>query len=242
MDEGWQFDHRRGPATSLVASWPQTDRWPGRRRLAQVEVDSPAYILGSTQRDGVVEDLGLLREGHDVVRRRTGGGLVWVRPGDPLWIDLWVPRNDTLFSADVATSFHWLGEVWRDALTGLGLGRPEMIRQRNEVPDSGVGEWCFGSVGPGEVVVANGRKVVGLAQRRTRHGAWFTSAAYRWQPWPSPVGAATGGTDGASRTALGPDQAVGWEELAAIRGGPAVESRDVLEAFGEHLELRTVSL
>ena len=34
---------------------------------------------------------------------------------------------------------------------------------------------CFGGVGAGEVTV-DGRKVVGLAQRRTRHGAWFHGA------------------------------------------------------------------
>ena len=41
---------------------------------------------------------------------------------------------------------------------------------------------CFAGLGPGEVTVA-GRKVVGVAQRRTRHGARFQVAALlRWDP------------------------------------------------------------
>ena len=41
---------------------------------------------------------------------------------------------------------------------------------------------CFAGIGPGEVTV-DGRKVVGLAQRRTRAGALFQCAALlRWDP------------------------------------------------------------
>ncbi|HVW31171.1 MAG TPA: hypothetical protein VHL53_01415, partial [Acidimicrobiia bacterium] len=41
---------------------------------------------------------------------------------------------------------------------------------------------CFAGLGPGEVTIA-GRKVVGLAQRRTREGALFQCCALlRWEP------------------------------------------------------------
>jgi lipoate-protein ligase A len=41
---------------------------------------------------------------------------------------------------------------------------------------------CFGANGPGEVLV-NGRKTVGVAQRRTRDGARFQCIVYdRWDP------------------------------------------------------------
>jgi lipoate-protein ligase A len=44
-------------------------------------------------------------------------------------------------------------------------------------------EWvCFAGLGPGEVTV-EGRKVVGLSQRRTREAALFQCcAARRWEP------------------------------------------------------------
>jgi lipoate-protein ligase A len=41
---------------------------------------------------------------------------------------------------------------------------------------------CFAGLGPGEVTV-DGRKVVGLSQRRTREAALFQCcAALRWEP------------------------------------------------------------
>ncbi|MDQ3757058.1 MAG: hypothetical protein M3394_04340, partial [Actinomycetota bacterium] len=43
---------------------------------------------------------------------------------------------------------------------------------------------CFAGLGPGEVSVG-GRKVVGIAQRRTRFGALFQCAVHRtWDPAP----------------------------------------------------------
>jgi lipoate-protein ligase A len=40
-------------------------------------------------------------------------------------------------------------------------------------------------VGTGEVLDADGRKVVGVSQRRTRNGSWFHSACVRrWDPDP----------------------------------------------------------
>ncbi len=44
---------------------------------------------------------------------------------------------------------------------------------------------CFGAVSNGEVVAADGRKVVGLAQRRVRAGSWFHGACPgMWDPAP----------------------------------------------------------
>jgi lipoate-protein ligase A len=40
---------------------------------------------------------------------------------------------------------------------------------------------CFAAVGPGEVV-RDGAKVLGISQRRTRHGARFQCVAYRSHP------------------------------------------------------------
>ena len=75
-------------------------------------------------------------------------------------------------------------------LAGGGPGRPRShdvgVSSRGVRPteqDRGVHPWatsvCFGGVGTGEVVTADGRKVVGLAQRRNRAGAWFHGACVR---------------------------------------------------------------
>jgi lipoate-protein ligase A len=87
-----------------------------------------------------------------------------------LWVD------------DVRSSMHWVGNVWLDALTQVGM---EGCRV-HEGPMTGgaLGELvCFAGVGPGEVVHASGAKLVGIAQRRTREHARFQcTALLRWVP------------------------------------------------------------
>ena len=72
------------------------------------------------------------------------------------------------------------GDVWSTVLAGLGL-----VADVHRGPLVG-GAWseavCFAGRGPGEVSV-DGRKVVGISQRRTREGAWFQCAALlEWRP------------------------------------------------------------
>jgi lipoate-protein ligase A len=139
----------------------------------------PALVLGSTQ------PLETARPGLDVavVRRRTGGGAVWVAPGDPVWVDVVVPAGDPLWDDDVARAFWWLGEAWAAAVRDLGLGSVEV--HRGPMLRSPLSRLvCFAGVGAGEVL-AGGRKVVGIAQRRTRQGALFQCAVPKvWDPAP----------------------------------------------------------
>ena len=118
-----------------------------------------------------------------LARRRGGGGAVYLEPGDPLWLDAWVPRDDPLWRFDVTQAAAWVGEWWVDALSGLGLGAFEVHGGR--VVPGALGELvCFAGRGPGEVF-HRGRKVVGLSQWRAREGALFSSCAYgRWDPVP----------------------------------------------------------
>jgi lipoate-protein ligase A len=132
-------------------------------------VPGPALVLGSGQPDSVVDVAAAASAGVEVTRRRSGGGAVLLGP-DTLWLDVVVPAADPLWDADVRLSFHWLGEVWAAALHRLGVAA--------EVHKGGMvtNEWsrlvCFAGLGPGEVVV-DGRKAVGLSQRRTRGGSLF---------------------------------------------------------------------
>ncbi|MBV8303336.1 MAG: lipoate--protein ligase family protein, partial [Acidimicrobiia bacterium] len=140
-----------------------------------VEVTAPALVLGSTQPAVAVADRGI-----PVVRRRSGGGAVLVGPGELLWVEVLLPAGDRLWDDDVGRSFHWLGQVWVEALAAVGVDSAWHHGPMICTP------WCravcFAGTGPGEVVV-DGRKVVGMAQRRTRAGALFQSAALlRWDP------------------------------------------------------------
>lgn len=138
-----------------------------------VEVTAPALVLGSTQ--PAVEERDV-----PVVRRRTGGGAVLVRPGDQLWVDVLLPAGDPLWEDDVSRSFHWLGQAWVDALAAAGVS--SSWHKGPMVCTPWCRQVCFAGIGSGEVTV-DGRKVVGLAQRRTRAGALFQCAALlQWDP------------------------------------------------------------
>ena len=114
--------------------------------------------------------------GIEVCRRRSGGGLVFVDPGSSLWIDVIVPRGDPLWSDDVSLAFDWVGQTWASALRAVDAGSKIAVH-RGRVRHADWGRTiCFAGLGPGEVVV-DGRKVVGLSQRRTRDAARFQGLA-----------------------------------------------------------------
>ncbi len=173
---GWHIERARGSAAAFHAR-PLPD--PARRVVWVHEVDRPAVVLGSAQPASVVDEVAADRAGVEVVRRRSGGGAVWVAPGHVLWVDLIVARGDPLWDDDVGRASWWVGELWVEALTAIGVEgatahRGAMVR----TPWSSL--VCFAGVGPGEVTVGpGGPKVVGISQRRTREAARFQCAAYQ---------------------------------------------------------------
>jgi lipoate---protein ligase len=154
------------------------------------QVVRPAVVLGSNQDAEVVNRKRAAEAGAEVVRRRSGGGAVWLEPDEPLWVDVWLPRADHLWDDDVSRSSTWVGEWWLRALVespllersgGLGIHRGAPVR--TALSDL----VCFAGIVAGEVGVGGGaeplRKLVGLAQWRGREGALFHCAAYRhWDP------------------------------------------------------------
>ena len=189
----WRSEERQGRAADLHASWPSVEARPEERAVARCRPLDRAVVLGSTQPDDLVLVAAAGAAGVAVARRRSGGGAVLVTPTDPVWIDVWVPAGDPLWEADVSRSFRWLGETWRRALEdvlGPGHGGGLVVVDPGQAGDAarrvpGSDRWadsvCFAGHGWGEVVTGDGRKVVGLAQRRTRAGAWFHGACVlRW--------------------------------------------------------------
>ncbi len=146
------------------------------RAVHVLEVDRPALVLGSAQRDDVVDHAACERAGVEVVRRRSGGGAVLLDPGAVLWVDVELPRHDPRWDDDVGRAAWWVGEAFAAA-----LGRGEVHRGALDR-----GRWgelvCFAGLGPGEVTI-DGAKAVGISQRRTRAGARFQCAVpRRWEP------------------------------------------------------------
>ncbi|HVX22932.1 MAG TPA: hypothetical protein VHB02_16430 [Acidimicrobiales bacterium] len=211
------------PGRGVLTDWFDVDRFrshPGRLVVVRT-VDRPTVVLGSTQPETVVDAARAARAGVAVVRRRSGGGLVHLAPGDPVWVDAWVPRTDPLWQDDVVAAAGWAGEWWQDAVAAVAgpAAGTLSVHHGPSAPTAWSGLVCFAGMGPGEVATADGRKVVGLAQWRSRQGALVHGCAYRhWDPAPLVDVAAV--DDRATAAADLAEVAVGWADLAGA-GGPA---------------------
>jgi hypothetical protein len=173
----WQVTRERGAAGTFhgrpLPSLPV-------RSVAVLEVEAPALVLGSAQPESDVDCGALAAAGVSLVRRRSGGGAVLLRPGEVHWVDVVVPREDPLWDDDVGRAFHWLGRAWAGALADLGVAAA--VHEGPLVTTRWSRLVCFAGLGPGELT-ASGAKVVGIAQRRTRAGARFQCAVLRrWDP------------------------------------------------------------
>ena len=154
---------------------------PAARRSATCHtVEGPTLVLGSAQPDTDVDQRVADAVNVEVVRRRSGGGAVLLRPEEFVWLDLVIPASDPLWLSDVAQAMVWVGELWQRALRSLGV--------TGEVHRGGLvsSEWsrqvCFAGVGTGEVM-AGRSKLVGISQRRTREYARFQSMCHlQWRP------------------------------------------------------------
>lgn len=178
MSSGWLVERSTGSAQSFHDR--DVPERPGRRAWVH-QVLEPALVLGSTQPLEAVDLQAAAAAGVTVVRRRSGGGAVLVEPGGVAWVDVVIGPDDPLWDDDVGRAAHWVGHAWARALRTRQIDGVE-VHTRGLVTTPWSRLACFGGLGPGEVSVA-GRKTVGLAQRRTRHGARFQCAALaRWDP------------------------------------------------------------
>jgi lipoate-protein ligase A len=143
------------------------------------EVARPAVVLGSLQSVDILDEAACAAAGVEIARRRSGGGVVLLEPGRIVWFDVIVPAallRAANVGDDVRGSMIWLGD-----LIAAALGeRAEVDVHRG--PPIGSGQICFAGIGPGEVVL-DGRKLVGVSQRRTRAGSRFQCAVHTvWSP------------------------------------------------------------
>jgi lipoate---protein ligase len=131
---------------------------------------APAVVLGSSQPDGVVDAAACRRAGVEVVRRRSGGGAVLLVPGEVTWLDVIVPAGSTGWSDDIHGPMVWLGHHLAGVFAGLGVESDLTVHEGRPLTTTWSAALCFDGVGAGEVLL-DGRKLVGISQRRTRHAA-----------------------------------------------------------------------
>lgn len=161
-----EFHHREVPALDDVALW-----W--------FEPARPALVLGSTQSIDIVDTERCRELGIDVVKRRSGGGVVYVSNRHTLWADVVMPSTHPRWHQDIGRASEWMGGIWQTALADRSL-----TMHRGAFVAS---EWsrtiCFAGRGPGELFDSSGAKVVGISQRRTREWVRFQCAlSLRWEP------------------------------------------------------------
>jgi lipoate---protein ligase len=210
---GWLVRRVRGDAGTLhglaVPAGTGREVWV-------LEAARPAVVLGSTQAESLVDAGAAAELGVDVVRRRSGGGAVLVVPDDMLWLDVVLPAGDPLWDTDVARATAWLGDTWVAALADVGIA--PTVAHRGALACGRLGRLvCFASLGAGEVT-QDGRKLVGVSQRRTRTSARFQCGLYRvWEPGPLVrlLRLDAEGADDLATAALGTDRP-GADVLAAF--------------------------
>lgn len=157
-----------GTVAELHARDPFADGPLGAPVVWWCDFADAAIVLGSSQPAEVLDASAVDAAGLAVVRRRSGGGAVLLVPGAVVWIDVVLPAGT--WPADVRGSMVAAGEAWREAL-GAGV-----VHTGGMVTSAWSAAVCFAGIGPGELTTdpAHGeppRKLVGLSQRRGRHGA-----------------------------------------------------------------------
>lgn len=174
-----RITHWAGPAAALHAR-PITPP----NRLNELHATRPAIVLGRAQK--VRDDIEAVARvaGFGVARRVSGGTAVLVGPGECVWVDVVVERDGPGWNDDIGKAGCWMGNQWVGALAEAGVVGATVHRggmQKRPGSDA----VCFAGVGPGEVLAANGAKIVGISQRRTRAWALFQCAIpLRWDAAP----------------------------------------------------------
>ena len=124
-----------------------------------------------------------------VVGRFSGGGAVLMDEG-LLSLDVILPAGHPLLEGDLGMPFERVGDAWAEALRQFGV--PDLATHRGPATANRKGSErqrllaaiCYATLGRGEVTSA-GRKIVGLSQRRRRHGALLQCGLLRrWSPAP----------------------------------------------------------
>jgi len=123
---------------------------------------------------GKFSDVAIYAAERDLVRRWTGGGIVF--HGNDLTYSIVIPANDPLFNESSMAIYEKIHHAFAEALNGTG-GRavvaggvdPGRIALSKHAAVSASGYNCFANPVRADVMM-NGRKIAGAAQRRTHRG------------------------------------------------------------------------
>ena len=132
---------------------------------------SPALSFGYF---GKFSDVAIYAAERDLVRRWTGGGIVF--HGDDLTYSIVIPASDPVFDESSIAIYEKIHRALADALNGVGERAvvaggvdPSGIAVSKHTAVSASGYNCFANPVHADVMI-NDRKIAGAAQRRTRRG------------------------------------------------------------------------
>lgn len=132
-----------------------------------------ALVLGCSQHALRPEVASRLPWGMGLWERASGGGAVLSGP----WmvsVSVALPPDHAWVRDGGLEAYRHLGRVHAATLAGLGIETlavpPDAVARANQRLGGGVPWACFGSLSPWELTAAEGRKLVGIAQRKQRNG------------------------------------------------------------------------
>jgi lipoyl(octanoyl) transferase len=127
---------------------------------------SPALSFGYF---GNFNEVAMYEHERDLVRRWTGGGIVF--HGDDLTYAIVVPANDPVFVESSMTIYEKIHRALADALNGIGKHAvvAESVAATTRTGIGVASYSCFANPVRADVML-NGRKIAGAAQRRMRRG------------------------------------------------------------------------
>jgi lipoate-protein ligase A len=170
----------RAPAAELLAradEWLERTRDDGALRAGWSRPTDAVIVLGSAQRPAA---------SGTALRRSTGGGAVSC-DDRYLMLDIALPRGHPLAIDDVGQSYRWLAEALLAALAARGADvravAPEEAAGAPASDRAAARLACFAGIGSFELVTrGDGRKLVGLAQRRRGGAVLLQAGAYAATP------------------------------------------------------------
>jgi len=170
----WEAEVVAGDAAELHAM-----DVPEKRFVRFHSLEHAAVVLGSTQNASQVIATDVDEHEVQIASRRSGGGAVWLAPGEQIWVDVVIPRDDPLWIDDVSRAGLWLGNVWVQALEAGSVWDGPVVGAHGST-------FCFAGLAPGEVFLPTETgpvKILGVSQRRTSKLARFQCVAYlEWNP------------------------------------------------------------
>lgn len=120
-----------------------------------------------------------------MLERQSGGGAVLTGPW-MVGVSVVLPHGHPWLCNGLLESYRWLGQLHVAVLADLGVAVHSLpaheLPRANEQAGRTVDWACFGSLSPWEVVDGQGRKLVGLAQRRQQTGVLLVAGTLTARP------------------------------------------------------------